>query len=299
MNTESSTISSPVVDAAWLENSLDDENLRVLDASWHLPSAKRDARAEYIQAHIPGAVFFDIDEHSAPDNLPHMLPDKAQFDRITASLNLALHHTIVVYDMLGLFSAARVWWMFRHFGARQVYVLDGGLPAWRRNGGKLVSIDNESAVKSASQEGSTVSKQANTFIQPALKEVVDVASMKNAMSDKNSMILDARSHSRFTGAEKEARAGLLSGHIPGSHNLPFQQVLNQQGMLLSVSQLQQVFADKGVQADTRVVTTCGSGVTAAVLCLALAAIGHDDVALYDGSWAEWGSVAGLPVATGA
>ena len=276
------------VSCDWLKTHLNEDDIRVVDASWHLTATGRDARQEFAEAHIQGAVFFDIDEFSAESHLPHTMPDAAQFAKAAALLGISANHRIIVYDTVGLYSAARVWLMFRHFGAEHVKVLDGGLPAWIRSQGPLQS--NDEVAVPAEFVVSDNSQQHNV--------IVDAATILKSLDDKDSIILDARSRQRFTGEQKEARAGLRSGHIPGSINLPFQNVLDDQGMLKSPEELRAVFEQLSLTSETPIVTSCGSGVTAAILCLALETAGYPPAGLYDGSWTEWGGRDDLPIATG-
>ena len=288
-----------IVNTHWLKAHLADPDVRVVDASWHLPAAGRDPRKEFDTAHIPGAVFFDIDAHSAPVALPHMLPDAQLFAQAAGSLGLVRDHIIVVYDTVGMFSAARVWWMFRHFGASRVRVLDGGLPAWRDSGGELETSEssNVAEVIAPADTTSTVSRfHVEATEQSDASEVADASRVQAAMHD-GSVILDARSAGRFTGVEKEVREGLRSGHIPGSLNLPFVQVLDEQGCFKSISELVQLFNNLGLKHEDQIITTCGSGVTAAILLLALELAGYQRVSLYDGSWSEWGALEGALVAS--
>lgn len=282
---------SNLVSAEWLEHKLGEPGISLVDASWHMPATGRDAAAEFEAGHIAGAVFFDIDKFSAKSELPHTLPSSAEFFNASAELGISSSDTLIVYDTTGIFSAARVWWMYRYYGAASnVYVLDGGLPAWKAAGGELVS-------------GELVSGNEHTAVplQTALPEshgvVVDASQVLQASSSADASILDARSHARFTGADKEPREGLRSGHIPGSYSLPFTQLLNN-GCLKNRKELEQIFKSQGIDLQKPIITTCGSGVTAAVIILALAELGIDDAMLYDGSWSEWGGLPQMPVETG-
>ena len=274
------------VSVSWLEEHLEDANVRIVDASWHLPTADRDAKAEYQNQHILGAVYFDIDQCSTAGPLPHTLPSEEDFAQYVGGLGIGDKDTIVIYDSVGLFSAARVWWMFRHFGSRTVRVLEGGLPAWQSAGlpTEQGEWSGESCVYQPTQES------ASRF------QVADAEQVLDASNTGKKIILDARSAARFSGAEKEFRPGLRSGHIPNSKNVPFTHLLSQ-GFLKEDAELQAIFGAAGVDEGSRVITSCGSGVTAAVLCLALDRIGVENVALYDGSWSEWGGLIQMPVDT--
>lgn len=274
----------PLVSADWLHEHIQDDDVRVVDASWHLPATGRNARTEFAQAHIPGAVFFDIDEHTSASHLPHMMPSAEKFASTAGRLGLSDKHKIVIYDSQGLFSAARVWWMFRYFGARNVSVLDGGLPAW---------LNSVLAVESGAVETAPVvfDTSDSAYTIASLDDVLQ------ASRSGDSLILDARSQARFLAVEKEVREGLRSGHIPGSKSMPFSELLND-GYLKPDDELRVLLHERGVTNSRSVITTCGSGVTAAVINLALECIGVSDVALYDGSWTEWGGLPEMPVATG-
>ena len=277
----------PLVSPDVLAGRLGAPDLRVVDASWHLPAAGRDAAAEFAEARVPGAGRFDIDAHAAASPLPHMLPGAAAFAEAAGALGIAADDDIVVYDTIGLFSAARVRWMFRHYGARRVAILDGGLPAWRAAGLPLES-GPAAPLPSTRFAASEPPAHAVASAEDVLRTVTD---------DGAPLVLDARSAARFTGEEPEARAGLRSGHVPGSVSLPFTELVAD-GRLKPNAALRDVFAAHGVPIDTPVVASCGSGVTAAVIALALECLGATDVALYDGSWAEWGGRDELPVARG-
>ncbi len=273
----------PLVSARWLNDHLRDDDVRIIDTSWHMPASGRDSRSEYEQQHVPGAVFFDLDEHSSPSHLPHMMPSAEQFSDAMGAMGVSESSCIVVYDSLGLFSAARLWWMLRYFGADRVFVLDGGLPAWIDAGYPLQS----NAVTPAPAQ---FTSSRSDF------DIAAAADVLEASQTGDSLILDARSLARFKGEEKEARPGLRSGHVPGSKSMPFTELLDN-GFLKPNNQLQEILQRRGISENSSVITTCGSGVTAAVISLALACIGVSDVALYDGSWTEWGALEGMPVST--
>lgn len=280
----SSSIPS-LVSTEWLAEHLDEPDLKIVDASWHLPTAGRDPRAEFQREHIPGAVFFDIDDVCDDDSdLPHMLPSPVKFSSRARRLGLGSGSRIVVYDTLGIMSAARVWWMFRAFGHDEVAVLDGGLKKWK--------------AEERPVENLPLPPHERHFTARLNQLMVrDIDDVRRAL-DNGEQLLDARSADRFSGAEPEPREGLRAGHIPGSRNLPFGDLLAKDGTMLGEAELKARFEAAGIDLGKPVITTCGSGVTACVLALALDRVGHRDVSVYDGSWAEWGARDDLPVATG-
>jgi thiosulfate/3-mercaptopyruvate sulfurtransferase len=275
-----------LVSTDWLAAHLPDPDLRIIDASWYLPAMGRDARAEYNAAHIPGARFFDIDEISdSRSNLPHMAPPPEKFISKMRAMGVGDGHQVVIYDGMGLFSAPRVWWTFRLMGKVDVAVLDGGLPKWLAEG-----RPTEDMPPMVRDRHMTVSRQNNL--------VKDVTQVAHAAKLGHAEIIDARPAARFKGEAPEPRAGLRLGHIPGAKNLPFAMVLNEDGTMKDPAALRAAFEAAGIDLSKPAITSCGSGVTAAILSLALERIGHRDHALYDGSWAEWGMYDDLGVAKG-
>ena len=275
-----------LVSTHWLAAHLKDPDLRVIDASWHLPSAAREAQAEYMAAHIPGARFFDIDDISDQRSaLPHMAPPPEKFVSRMRAMGVGDGHQVVVYDTAGLFSAARVWWTFRLMGKTDVAVLDGGFPKWLAEGHPVEDMP-------------PVVRDRHITVQRQAALVKDVTQVAHASKLGDTEIIDARPAARFRGEVGEPRPGLRSGHIPNSRNLPYALLLNPDGTMKDVAALRAVFADAGVDLAKPAITTCGSGVTAAILSLALERLGHRNHALYDGSWAEWGMYDDLKVAKG-
>jgi thiosulfate/3-mercaptopyruvate sulfurtransferase len=260
----------------WLKERLGRPGVKVVDGSWYLPVQNRDAKAEFLAGHIPGAVFFDIDAIAdRSTSLPHMLPDEAAFAAAAGDLGLSETDTIVVYDGLGLFSAPRVWWMLTTFGATDVRVLDGGLPAWKRAGYPL-------------EAGAAKPAPASFAVRFDPQRVADLARVQGALASGAADVVDARSAARFRGTAPEPRPGLASGHMPGALNLPFDRLVAA-GRLVAPEAIRREFHAAGAELSHQTITTCGSGVTAAVLAFALATLGKRDVAVYDGSWAEWAS----------
>ncbi|QPC87531.1 3-mercaptopyruvate sulfurtransferase [Mesorhizobium sp. NBSH29] len=274
-----------IVDAEWLQDKLGTPGMSIVDASWYLPAQKRDAKAEYEAGHIPGAVFFDqdmiVDRQS---DLPHTLPFPEEFARMVGAMGIATDDTIVVYDGPGVFSAPRVWWMFRVMGAHNVVLLDGGLDRWNREGRPMTS---------------EVTKVApNVFnVDFDAEKVALFDDVKNVVADQSAQIADARPAGRFAGTDPEPREGVRSGHMPGAVSMPAS-MLSEDGSLLAPEELRRTLEQAGLDLSKPVVTSCGSGVTAAIISLALQSVGHDQNRLYDGSWTEWGGRDDTLVETG-
>lgn len=276
----------PLVTTQWLADHLGDPRVKVLDASFKMPGVLPLPKDDYLKAHIPGAVYFDVDavsDHSNP--LPHMFPTPEQFGRDAGALGVGNEDTVVLYDSGGWVAAPRAWWMFLTFGHNDVRILDGGLKKWTAEG--------------RATEGGDVSAKPATFkatFDP--KRVRSMQQMAANLASKAEQVIDARAADRFEGRVQEPRPGLRSGHIPGSRNLPYGNLIAADGTMKPLDDLRAAFAGVGVDLTKPMATSCGSGVSAAVLTLALYRLGVENPALYDGSWSEWGMPEGPPVATG-
>lgn len=278
------TPASPFVSTEWLAANLGAPDLVVVDASWHMPNSGRSGAAEYLERHIPGAVHFDIDaiaDHST--DLPHMLPDAHSFAVAVGALGIGEGLRVVVYDSIGLFSAPRVWWTFRAFGAKDVKILDGGLPKWLAENRPV-------------EDGAVTRRPASFNPRFDHSLVADIERVDRSLRSGSAQVLDARQEARFKGEMPEPREGLPSGHMPGAFNLPHGRLVKD-GRLVSPEEIRKVVADSGLDLSRPVITSCGSGVSAAILWVALEQIGKTPQALYDGSWTEWGA-SGREIAVG-
>ena len=280
-------MTDPVVSCDWLAERLDAPDIRVIDATWHLPGDTRDAQALYAERRIPGAVFFPIDEIADTDtDLPHMLPSPEKFASRMKKMGVGDGARVIVYDNQGLFSAARVWWTLRVMGHDDVFVLDGGFPAWERAGYPV-------------ETGPPGAKQERHFTARLRSDLVrDLPDVRRAIETGRASILDARPGPRFRGEAPEPRPGLRSGHMPGARSVPSSTLLDAHGLLKSRDELERLFAEAGADLSKAAICTCGSGITAAMIALALARLGRWDAAVYDGAWAEWGAREDAPVVTG-
>lgn len=281
------TPEDPVVSPDWLAARLGAPDTRVVDASWFMPNDPRDAKALFAARRIPGAVFFDIDEIADTSvDLPHMLPSPEKFASRVRKLGLGDGARIVVYDAQGLFSAARVWWSFRAMGHDDVFVLDGGFPAWERAGHEI-------------ETGPPQTPRERHFTPRLRSDLVrDLSDMRRIVDQRAAAIYDARPAARFSGETPEPRAGLRGGHMPGATSMPFGALVNEDGALRSREELAAIFAGAGADLARPTVCTCGSGITAAIIALALARLGRWDAAVYDGSWTEWGAQSDTPIVSG-
>ena len=277
----------PMVTCAWLAERLTAPDIRVIDGTWFMPNSGRDARALYEERRIPGAIFFDIDDIADKSTgLPHMLPSPEMFSSRMKKLGVGDGARVVVYDNHGLFSAARVWWTFRAMGHEDIKVLDGGFPAWEVGGFPI-------------ETGSPQARGERHFTARYRADLVrDIADMRRVVTSGGATVMDARPGDRFRGEAPEPRPGLKSGHMPGSKSTPTS-VLVRDGFLLPRAELEAAFAAADADLRKQLICSCGSGVTAAVVALALARLGRWDAAIYDGAWAEWGAAENAPVVTGA
>eukprot|EP00268_Persea_americana_P028402 TRINITY_DN2756_c0_g1_i1.p1 TRINITY_DN2756_c0_g1~~TRINITY_DN2756_c0_g1_i1.p1 ORF type:complete len:376 (+),score=73.58 TRINITY_DN2756_c0_g1_i1:524-1651(+) len=305
-STQTMSSNEPVVSVDWLHANLREPDVKVLDASWYMPDEKRNPLQEYQVAHIPGALFFDVDGISdRTTNLPHMLPSEEGFAAAVSALGIENKDGVIVYDGKGIFSAARVWWMFRVFGHDKVWVLDGGLPQWRASGYDVESSASGDSILKASAASEAIEKVykgqsvgSTTFHAKMRSHLIwTLEQVKQNLEDKTYQHIDARSKARFDGVAPEPRKGIRSGHVPGSKCIPFVQMLDSSQTLLPADQLKKRLEQEDITLDRPIVTSCGTGVTACILALGLHRLGKTDVPVYDGSWTEWGAHSETPVDT--
>jgi len=275
-----------LVSTDWLASHLNSPDVRIVDASWYLPAMKRDPKAEYAAGHIPGAVFFDIDEISDDSSpYPHMLPSSVKFTARVQKLGLGDGNRIVIYDAHPMLSAPRVWWMFRHFGHKDVAVLDGGFNKWKAEGRPIEDLP-------------PMPRQRHFSARMDMTTVRDTEQVKDALTGK-AQVVDVRAANRFAGEAPEPRPGLRAGHMPGALNLPWENLIDpQRGTMLPAEALKAKIEGAGIDLNRPIVTSCGSGISACILALGLHLVGARDVSVYDGSWAEWGGRPDTPVVTG-
>ena len=267
-----------IVSTDWLEQHLEAPDIRIIDSSWYFPQEKRNAEEEFLECHIPGASFFDIDKiKDNESDLPHMLPPSEMFNSTVRKLGIGDGHKVVIYDGLGMRSAARLWWMFKVFGYSDVVVLDGGFPKWVKENRSITADLTEKEIR-------------HLTIYEDKSIVSDKDDVQRATKLNHCSIIDARSEGRFLGTEPEPRSGLRSGSIENSINVPYETLLNEDFTFKKKHEMIDIFSQKGIVFNNYIITTCGSGVTAAVLYLALDEIGCSKISLYDGSWAEWGKI---------
>ena len=275
-----------IINVNGLLDIFENNGVKILDASWHMPDSGRNGRSEYEKAHIPGALFFDTDTIVAPDSpLPHTIPDQATFQRHMRQLGVNNSDQVIVYDNSPLKSAARAWWMLRAMGHKNVAVLDGGLQAWRAANGPV-------------QSGNTQPTQGDFIASKEIMLLKLIEDMRDNINTQAWQVVDARAAPRFEGAMEEPRPGLASGHIPGALNVPFSTLYTPDGTLKTQSELTSIFKEAGVVITAPITTSCGSGVTACNLAHALYTLGNENVAVYDGSWSEWGTQKGSLIAKG-